>query len=92
MSWILNIVVFIASYIITSTITFRGSAVVIVISQGLDDQDPQIPSEVKNFHFTISSRSLLESTQPSIQWVPGAPSPGMKRQGLEADHSPPNSV
>jgi hypothetical protein len=27
-----------------------------------------------------------------IQWVPGATSPGVRRQGLEADHSPPTSV
>jgi len=26
--------------------------------------------------------------QPPIQWVPGAPSPGVKRPGREADHSP----
>jgi hypothetical protein len=25
---------------------------------------------------------------PPIQWVPGALSPGVKRQGREADHSP----
>jgi hypothetical protein len=31
-------------------------------------------------------------TQPPIQWVPGALSPGAKRQGREADHSPPTSA
>jgi hypothetical protein len=30
--------------------------------------------------------------QPSIQWVPGALSSGIKRQGREADHSPPTSA
>jgi hypothetical protein len=27
-----------------------------------------------------------------IRWVPGAPPPGIKRQGHEADHSPPSSA
>jgi hypothetical protein len=46
------------------------------------------PSRVKNFLFSMSSRLALESTQPPIQWVLGALSPGVKRQGREADHSP----
>jgi hypothetical protein len=33
--------------------------------------------------------SYLGSTQPLIQWVLGALSPGVKRQGREADNSPP---
>jgi hypothetical protein len=32
------------------------------------------------------------STQPPIQWVPGALSPGVKRPGREADQSPPASA
>jgi hypothetical protein len=31
---------------------------------------------VKNFHFSISSRPALGSTQPPIKWVPGAFSRG----------------
>jgi hypothetical protein len=31
-------------------------------------------------------------TQPPIQWVPGALSLGVKRQGRESDHSPPSSA
>jgi hypothetical protein len=31
-------------------------------------------------------------TQPPIQWVPGALSLGVKRPGLEADHSSPSSA
>jgi hypothetical protein len=45
--------------------------------------------KVKNIPFSTSSRLALGSTQPPIQWVPGALSPGVKRQGREADHSPP---
>jgi hypothetical protein len=29
----------------------------------------------------------MGSTQPTIQWVAGALSPGVKRQGRDADHS-----
>jgi hypothetical protein len=42
---------------------------------------------VKNFLFSTASRSVLGPTQPPIQWVPGALSPGR-----EADHSPPSSA
>jgi hypothetical protein len=38
------------------------------------------------------SRSTLGPTQPSTQWVPGALSPGVKRQWREADHSPQTSA
>jgi hypothetical protein len=42
--------------------------------------------------FSIASRPALESTQPPIQWVPGAIPTELKRLGLEADHSPPSSA
>jgi hypothetical protein len=42
------------------------------------------PGGVKNFLFSTSSRSALGSTQPPIEWVPEALSPGG-----EADRSPP---
>jgi hypothetical protein len=32
------------------------------------------------------------SSEPTIQWVPGPFSLGVKRQGREADHSPPASA
>jgi hypothetical protein len=44
------------------------------------------------FLFTTASRTALGPTQHPIQWVPGALSLGVKRQGREADHSPPCSV
>jgi hypothetical protein len=50
------------------------------------------PSRVKNFRYSISSRPALGSNQLPIQWVPGALSLGIKRQGREADYSPPTSA
>jgi hypothetical protein len=44
------------------------------------------------FLFTPVSRTALGPTQPSIQWVPGALSPGVKRPGRESDHSLPSSA
>jgi hypothetical protein len=44
------------------------------------------------FLFTTASRTALEPTQPSIQWVPEALSLGVMRLGREADHSPPSSA
>jgi hypothetical protein len=45
------------------------------------------PGIVKNFHFSMLSRTVLGPTQPPIQWVSG-----VKRLELEADHSPPTSA
>jgi hypothetical protein len=42
--------------------------------------------------FSIASTSHLGPIQPHIQWVPAAVSPGVKRQGREADHSPISSA
>jgi hypothetical protein len=39
-----------------------------------------------------SPTPALGSTQPPIQWLSGALSPGVKRTGREADHSPPTTV
>jgi hypothetical protein len=46
-----------------------------------------IPGRKKTI-FSSASRPALGSTQPPLQWVPGAVSPGIKRRGLKADHSP----
>jgi hypothetical protein len=40
----------------------------------------------------MSSRLVLWPTQPPIQWVPLALSPGVKRQGCKVDHSPPTTA
>jgi hypothetical protein len=50
------------------------------------------PGRVKNFLFSTLSRLAIGSIQPPIQWVLGAFSLGIKRTGLEADHSPPTSA
>jgi hypothetical protein len=44
------------------------------------------------FLYFTSSRPALGLTQPPVQWVPGALSPGVTRPGREADHSPPPSA
>jgi hypothetical protein len=46
---------------------------------------------VKNFLFSTSSRLAFGSIQSLIQWILGLLSPGIKRQGREADYSPPAS-
>jgi hypothetical protein len=68
----------------------RGIAVGIATAYGLGDERLDFESrKVNNFHFSISSGPTLRSVQPPIQWVLGALYPGVKRQGREADHSPP---
>jgi hypothetical protein len=63
------------------SVTFRrDSSVGIVTGYRLDDRGVGVP-------VLVGSRSALGSTQPPIQWVPGALSPGR-----EADHSPPTSA
>jgi len=44
-----------------------------------------------NFLFATASRPALGSTQPPMPWLPGVPSPGVKRLEREADYSPPSS-
>jgi hypothetical protein len=39
-----------------------------------------------------TSRPVLGPTQPPLQWVPVVLSPGIKRSGRVADHSPQSSV
>jgi hypothetical protein len=67
---------------------FTDPAVGIATGYGMDDQDVKSssPGRVKNFIFSKSSKPVLGPTQSPIQWVPG-----IKRQGRDADHSPPTS-
>jgi hypothetical protein len=52
----------------------------------------QILAGQETFLYCIMSRLALGPIQPSIQWVLEALSPGIKRPGGEADHSPPSSA
>jgi hypothetical protein len=72
----------------------RESSVGIATGYGLDDQGggSSSPGGVKNFHFSMSSRLALGSTQPPIKMGTGGSFPGVKRQGRGADHSPPTSA
>jgi hypothetical protein len=68
------------------------SSVGIATGYELDDRGVGFRIPVAARIFSTSSRPVLGPTQPPIQWVPGALSPGVKRQGHEADHSPPTSA
>jgi hypothetical protein len=67
------------------------SSVVIVTGYGLDGWS-LIPGRGKIFLFSIASNPALGSTQPPIQWVLEALSPGVKLLGHEDDYSPPASA
>jgi hypothetical protein len=81
-------------FLVTRPNKSRDSSVGIATVYGLDDRVVGVPSPdtVKNFLFFGASRPALGSTQPPIQWVPRALSPGVKRPGHEAEHSPPTSA
>jgi hypothetical protein len=67
---------------------FRHSVVGIATSYWLDDRGVGVRVPAGSRIFSTSSRPVLGSTQPPIQWVPVDLSPGVKRPGREADHSP----
>jgi hypothetical protein len=71
-----------------------NSSVGIATGYGLDDRGRRSssPGRVKNFLFFTSSRPALGPTQPLIQWVPGALSPGVKGSRREAEQSLPAST
>jgi hypothetical protein len=60
-----------------------------VTAYGVNDRR-SIPGTGKIFLFSIAARPALRPTQPHILWVVGTVSPGVKRQELEAEHSPPS--
>jgi hypothetical protein len=73
----------------TESYRSRGSVVGTATGYGLNDRVVGVRVPVGSRIFSISSRPTLGSTQPPVQWVPGALSPGVNRPGREADHSPP---
>jgi hypothetical protein len=85
---------FLSLYVYLLSLLSQDSAVGIATGYGLDDQGVGVGSAGggKNFHFSMSSRLALGSTQPPIWRVPGAISPGVKWPGHEADHPPPPST
>jgi hypothetical protein len=62
----------------------------IATGYGLDDWG-SIPGRCKSFLFFTAFRLALGPTQPPIQWVPEALSPGANWLGHEADHSRPSN-
>jgi hypothetical protein len=77
----------------TSLVGSRDSVVGIATSYGLDDRGVGVRVPVGSRIFSSPDRpDRLRSTQPPIQRVPGALSPGVKRSGREVDHSPPTSA
>jgi hypothetical protein len=60
-----------------------GSAVGTATGYGLEDRagGVRVLGRAKNILFSMSSRPVLGPTQPLIQWVLGALSPGVKRPG-----------
>jgi hypothetical protein len=56
------------------------------------DSECSVPGKGKIFLFSTAARPALGPTQPPIQWVLGDLSLGIKRQGREADRSPPSSA
>jgi hypothetical protein len=58
----------------------------------LDDRGVGVQIPVGSRIFSTSFRPALGPTQPRIEWVSGVLSPGVKRPGREAHHSPPTSA
>jgi hypothetical protein len=74
-----------------------GSAVGIATGYEMGDPEVEVlvPVGFKNVHFSISSVPAVGSTQPPIQFVPGALFPGggeINPEECGADHPPPASA
>jgi hypothetical protein len=77
--------------IYTVTIIYCTEVVVSRYSHGLRARRRgSIPGKGKRFFSSPQCPDRL--WDPPIQWVPGALSPGVKRLGHEADHSPTSSA
>jgi hypothetical protein len=63
----------------------RVSAVGIANSYWLDDRGVgvRVPVGSTNFHFSMSFRPAMGSTQTPIQWVPGALTPDKSDRGVK---------
>jgi hypothetical protein len=70
----------------------RDNAVSIATGYGLDDRGVGVQVPVGSRILSTSFRPALGPTQPPVEWVPRTLSPALKRQGREADHSPPASA
>jgi hypothetical protein len=68
----------------------RDSEVGIATGYGLDDREVGVRVPVGSGVF--SSPRCPDWLWGPIQWVPGAVSPGVKRPGREANHSPPTGA
>jgi hypothetical protein len=68
----------------------RDTAIGVAMGYGLD-RPCSIPGIVP-FSLIHNVQIASGATQPHIQLLPGALSPGVKRQRREADHSPPSSA
>jgi hypothetical protein len=75
----------------TKRITYRDS-----IATGLWAERTRnrtsISGRMKRFTALHNVETASGDTKPPIQWVPGASSLGVRRQGHDADHSPPSSA
>jgi hypothetical protein len=78
--------------VLFGVITSRDSVVGIVTGYGFDDRGVGVRVPVGSIIFSTLSTPALGPTQPHIQRVARALSIGLKRQGREADHSPPASA
>jgi hypothetical protein len=67
------------------------SSVAVATGSRLDGRG-SIPGMAILFLITTASRPALGTTQPPIQWVSGALSPGVKQLKREAYHSPSSSA
>jgi hypothetical protein len=64
----------------------------IALRYGLDERGLESQKGLGILLFTTASRPAVGPNQPPIQWVLGALSLGIKRDGSETDHSPPSSA